>query len=91
MRDTIFALSSGNPPAGVAIVRISGPGVRFGLETLVGQIPPARMATFCDIKDKNQLRLDRGLALFFRHRIPSPVKMSRSCTFMAAGHRLRQC
>jgi tRNA modification GTPase len=65
MRDTIFALSSGNPPAGVAIVRISGPGVRFGLETLVGRIPPARMATFCDIKDKNQLRLDRGLVLFF--------------------------
>lgn len=65
MRDTIFALSSGNPPAGVAIVRISGTGVRFGLETLVGQIPPARMATFCDIKDKNQLRLDRGLVLFF--------------------------
>ncbi|WP_394691386.1 tRNA uridine-5-carboxymethylaminomethyl(34) synthesis GTPase MnmE [Hoeflea sp.] len=65
MRDTIFALSSGNPPAGVAIVRISGPGVRFGLEILVGHVPTARMATFCDIKDKNQLRLDRGLVLFF--------------------------
>jgi tRNA modification GTPase len=29
--DTIFALSSGAPPAGVAVVRVSGPGVRFGL------------------------------------------------------------
>lgn len=68
MRDTIFALSSGNPPAGVAIVRISGPNVRFGVETLVGQIPAARRATFCDITDRNGLRLDRGLVLFF----PSP-------------------
>jgi tRNA modification GTPase len=65
MRDTIFALSSGNPPAGVAIIRLSGPGVRFGIETLAGRIPPARTATFCDILDKNQLRLDRGLVLFF--------------------------
>lgn len=68
MRDTIFALSSGNPPAGVAIVRISGPNVRFGVETLVGRIPAARRATFCDITDRNGLRLDRGLVLFF----PSP-------------------
>jgi tRNA modification GTPase len=68
MRETIFALSSGNPPAGVAIVRVSGPGVRFGLETLVGLVPPARVATFCDIRNKDGLQLDRGLVLFF----PSP-------------------
>lgn len=65
MRDTIFALSSGNPPAGVAIVRISGPKVRFGLEILSGKIPLPRRATFSDIKDRNGYRLDRGLVLFF--------------------------
>ena len=41
MRDTIFALSSGLPPAGVAVIRISGPGVRFGLETVAGGVPQA--------------------------------------------------
>lgn len=65
MRDTIFALSSGNPPAGVAIVRISGPKVRFGLEILSGKVPQPRRATFRDIKDRNGYRLDRGLVLFF--------------------------
>ena len=40
-RDTIFALSSGRPPAAVAVVRISGPRAGFALEKLVGRVPAA--------------------------------------------------
>ncbi|MCZ4289519.1 tRNA uridine-5-carboxymethylaminomethyl(34) synthesis GTPase MnmE [Hoeflea alexandrii] len=65
MRDTIFALSSGSPPAGVAVVRISGPGVRFGLETVVGVVPPARRAHLAHLRDESGQVLDHGLILFF--------------------------
>jgi tRNA modification GTPase len=43
-RATIFALSSGRPPAAIAVVRISGPRARFALETLVGRVPEPRRA-----------------------------------------------
>lgn len=65
MRDTIFALSSGHPPAGVAVIRISGPGVRFGLETVTGGIASPRMAKLTEIRDRSGSLLDRGLVLFF--------------------------
>jgi len=65
MRDTIFALSSGAPPAGVAVIRISGPNVRFGLETLTGLVPAPRVAHLTDIHDRSGVLLDRGLVLFF--------------------------
>ncbi|PWB66964.1 MAG: tRNA uridine-5-carboxymethylaminomethyl(34) synthesis GTPase MnmE [Bradyrhizobiaceae bacterium] len=42
--DTIFALSSGRPPAAIAVVRVSGPKARFGLETLVTRMPEPRRA-----------------------------------------------
>lgn len=64
-RDTIYAVSSGPVPAGVAVIRISGPGVRFGLETMTGSVPEPRFATLRPIRDRNGLLLDRGLVLFF--------------------------
>lgn len=65
MRDTIFALSSGSPPAGVAVIRISGPAVRFGLETVIGRVPPARRAHLAHLHDEAGQVLDHGLILFF--------------------------
>jgi tRNA modification GTPase len=64
-RDTIFALSSGPPPSGVAVVRVSGERARFGLETLTGSVPEPRKASVRLIKGLNGKVLDRGLALFF--------------------------
>ncbi|MEX3010824.1 tRNA uridine-5-carboxymethylaminomethyl(34) synthesis GTPase MnmE [Hoeflea sp. TYP-13] len=64
-RDTIFAMSSGAGLAGVAVIRISGPDVRFGLEIMVGHVPEARRATLTDIKDLHGQVLDRGLVLYF--------------------------
>ena len=42
LSDTIFALSSGAPPAAIAVVRISGPGADAALEALAGRCPPPR-------------------------------------------------
>ena len=42
--DTIFALSSGRPPAAIAVVRVSGPRARAALEALIGRVPEPRKA-----------------------------------------------
>lgn len=49
--DTIFALSSGAPPAGIAVIRISGPHAGRVLELLGGRIPQARRATVMRLHD----------------------------------------
>lgn len=38
--DTIFALASGLPPSGVAVIRVSGPGAAPALAALTGRPPP---------------------------------------------------
>ena len=63
--DTIFALSSGAVPAAIAIVRFSGPKVRFGLETLVGGLPEPRRAVLRTLSGIDGEVIDRGLVLFF--------------------------
>ena len=63
--DTIFALSSGAPPAGIAVIRISGPGACIALQTLCGRLPPPRRASRAWLRDADGLPLDDGLALFF--------------------------
>lgn len=63
--DTIFALSSGAPPAGIAVVRVSGPQARLALEVLAGRVPSARRATRAWLKAADGSALDDGLILFF--------------------------
>lgn len=65
MRDTIFALSSGAPPAGVAVVRISGPNVRAALQALCGVVPEPRRAQLVRMNGADGGLIDRGIALFF--------------------------
>ena len=50
-RSTIFALSSGRPPAAIAVVRISGPQARLALERLTGRVPRPRQATLVRVRD----------------------------------------
>ena len=65
-RDTIFALSSGQGRAGVAVIRISGPASGEVLDRMVHSRPRPRRATLCGIThSKNGEVLDRGLILWF--------------------------
>lgn len=63
--ETIVALSSGRLPAGVAVVRISGPQTRFVVETIAGSMVKDRAATLRKLKAPDKTMLDTGLVLFF--------------------------
>ncbi len=66
MTDTIFALSSGLPPAGIAVVRISGPRAGEVLARLIGKLPKPRFARYSRLYDPaDGAVLDDGLALWF--------------------------
>lgn len=65
MSDTIFALSSGRPPAAIAVIRVSGSRAKAALEALAGRVPPARQAAFVRLKSGAGEPLDESLALFF--------------------------
>lgn len=62
---TIFALSSGQLPSGVAVMRLSGAATRFALETICGTLPEPRRATLAKMRFADGSILDRGLVLFF--------------------------
>lgn len=65
-RDTIFALSSGRPPAAVAVIRVSGPRAGAALETLIGRVPAPRRASLARVRDPATGDvIDEGLALWF--------------------------
>lgn len=70
--DTIYALSSGQPPSGVAVVRLSGAASRFVVETITGSLPVPRVATLRDLEDRSGGIVDRGLVLWF----PGPASFT---------------
>lgn len=63
--DSIVALSSGRLPAGVAVLRLSGPHVRFALEMISGGVPEPRRAAYRALRRRDGDVLDRALVLFF--------------------------
>ncbi|MES2269648.1 MAG: tRNA uridine-5-carboxymethylaminomethyl(34) synthesis GTPase MnmE [Pseudomonadota bacterium] len=66
MAHTIFALSSGQPPAAIGVIRISGPQAGEVLKRLAGRLPKPRhatLATLCDPEDGDPL--DSALLLWF--------------------------
>jgi tRNA modification GTPase len=63
---TIFALSSGRPPAAIAVVRVSGPQARVALEKLAGRVPEPRQAALVRVRDPvTGEAIDEALALWF--------------------------
>lgn len=65
MTTTIFAVSSGLPPAAIAILRISGPRAVAAATAMAGPLPPARQAGVRALRDAHGALLDRALVLVF--------------------------
>lgn len=64
--ETIFALSSGAPPAAIAIMRISGPAAFDILRSLSGRVLSPRRASLCSLRSpETQEILDQALVLVF--------------------------
>jgi tRNA modification GTPase len=65
-RSTIFALSSGRPPAAIAVVRVSGLSAGVALEKLIGRVPEPRKAALARVRDPATGEIiDEALALWF--------------------------
>lgn len=64
--DTIFALSSGRPPAAVSIIRASGPQAHAAGHRMAGALPKARVAAVRELRhpESGEL-LDEALVLRF--------------------------
>ena len=69
MTDTIFATSSGAPPAAIAIIRVSGPHAGEALTRLTGRLPVARRASFAHLRKGPGEVLDQALVLW----LPGPA------------------
>lgn len=65
LNDTIYALSSGPLPAGVAVVRISGPAAEPILLALSGKAVVERFAQLATLRRQSGEVLDRAIAIFF--------------------------
>ena len=63
-KDSIVALSSGRLPAGIAVIRISGPKTRFVVETIAGPVKD-RFTTLRRLKTPDGSIIDHGLVVFF--------------------------
>jgi tRNA modification GTPase len=68
MTETIFALSSGLPPAGIAVIRISGPQAGEALQRLAGKLPEPRRAVALHLRDGQGGLLDHAMVLW----LPGP-------------------
>jgi tRNA modification GTPase len=66
---TIFALSSGQLPSAIAIVRVSGPQAGPALIAIAGTIPQARMATRALLRGADRSPIDDAVVLWF----PAPA------------------
>jgi tRNA modification GTPase len=68
-RDTIVALSSGRPPAAIAVLRVSGPRARAVLEALARRLPAPRRASLAVLRDpRDGAALDDALVIW----LPGP-------------------
>lgn len=70
--DTIYSLSSGGLPSGVAVVRVSGPSAMSVCVHLCGGHVPPRLATLRTIRSRNGDIFDQGLVLSF----PGPASFT---------------
>ncbi|HEY4070336.1 MAG TPA: tRNA uridine-5-carboxymethylaminomethyl(34) synthesis GTPase MnmE [Sphingomicrobium sp.] len=64
--DTIFALSSGRPPAAISVIRVSGPHAHEAGRLIAGDLPEARTAAVRELRHPRSTDLlDEALVLRF--------------------------
>jgi len=80
--DVIAAIATAQGRGGVGVVRISGRGLDALAHGILGKLPAARRATYCDFLDGQGDTLDQGIALFF----PAPHSFTGEDVLELQGH-----
>jgi len=80
--DTIAAIATAQGCGGVGVVRISGPGINYLAQAILGKLPVPRHATLTDFKDEADLVIDQGIVLFF----PGPHSYTGEDVLELQGH-----
>ena len=80
--DTIAAIATAQGKGGVGVIRISGLGIEALASEILGKLPAARHATYCDFLDEKGDALDQGIALYF----PSPHSYTGDDVLELQGH-----
>ena len=80
--DTIFALSTGRPPSGIAVIRMSGPDVCAALVAVAGSVPAPRIARYGPFRAAETI-IDHGICLHFPG--PNSVTGEDCCEFHVHG------
>jgi tRNA modification GTPase len=80
--DTIAAIATAQGRGGVGVIRISGLGIEVLAKEILGKLPVARHATFCNFLDEKGIALDQGIALYF----PSPHSYTGEDVLELQGH-----
>ena len=66
MADTIYALSSGRPPAAISVIRVSGPSAHVAARQIAGSLPGPRTAAVRELRHPSSGELlDDALILRF--------------------------
>lgn len=64
--DTIAALATATGRSGIAIIRASGPLCASIAQSLTGELPEPRTATYCLFKNDNGEVIDEGVLIYFQ-------------------------
>lgn len=80
--DTIAAIATPPGQGGIGVVRVSGPLSKKIAQQILGFLPKARKAHYCQFHDQQQQLLDHGIALFF----PGPNSFTGEDVLELQGH-----
>jgi tRNA modification GTPase len=80
--DTIVAIASAPGRGAVGVIRVSGPAAPQIAQTMLGNLPSARVAQVGSFLDAHGQPLDRGLALYF----PAPASYTGEHVLELHGH-----
>jgi tRNA modification GTPase len=80
--DTIVARATPPGTGGIGIVRVSGPLAPRIASSMLGRLPPPRIASFSEFRGSHGELLDQGIALYF----PSPRSFTGEDVLELHGH-----
>ena len=81
-RDTIAALATPVGRGGIGVVRISGAQVPQIAQAMLGRVPRARYATYCEFRGLEGQKIDAGVVVYF----PAPHSYTGEDVLELQGH-----